>query len=427
VTLRRWSLLCAALGLVALLLPGVVSVWVDDQGRTWLTNQDGAPAEGAYQVPPEELALTWGGDVLGEPVAGGTTSVDELDRYLTAVFAARDDVRRGEMRRGLRTLRRLWRDQPQRPEAGYLLALVERHRGRLEAAHAALDGVLRTGAQLDPGWRATAERLRAELDEEIQLSGAEGQRVWEEQSLDTPHFRIVYDHQFAGRDYGHRVSRTLERVRGHMLEVLGASLDRTLDVRLYTRAHYLENYRHRFGFATVGFYDGTIHVVSARHPRDELYALLIHEYGHALFKDALGSHQPFFLNEGICDREEERARGKQQLSRGEWRQLFDALRDESWIPLESIVGGFGGLEGKRALLAYLESRAVVELIETHRPGAVGRWLRRCAAGEAWESALVAEIGWDTASLEAALQADVRSRFPSDAILSELSDQSSGAQ
>jgi hypothetical protein len=184
-------------------------------------------------------------------------------------------------------------------------------------------------------------------------------------------------------------------------------------VRLYTRAHYLEAYKHRFGFATVGFYDGAIHVVSARRPRNELYALVVHEYVHALFKDAVGSHQPFFLNEGIADGEEERARGRPQLSREEWRRLLDSLREGSWIPLDSLVQGFSGVAGNRALLAYLESRAAIEHIVAQHPRAIAGFLDRCASGETWQAALAAETGWTSQSLERSLQDDVRSRFPED--------------
>jgi hypothetical protein len=396
---------------LAALLPSVLSVWIDREGRTWITDRDHPPAPDARRVAPDELSLTWGGDVLGDPLARGSNSVDERDRYLAAVFAARDDIRRGEMARGLQELQRLWREHPDRPEAGYLLALVERHRGRLEEAHEVLAGVLQTGAELDPEWAETAARLQQELAAEIELARGTGQSTWEERSLDTPHFRLVYDHQFAGRAYGQRVARMLEQVREHMARELGLELDHVLEVRLYTKAHYLTSYKHRFGFATVGFYDGTIHVVSARRPRDELYALLTHEYGHALFKQALGGHQPFFLNEGICDREEERVRGRPRLARGEWRQLLDALRESNWIPLATLVEGFGGLEGKRALLAYLESRAAIELIETRHPRAIARWLARCASGTPWEAALQSETGWTALTLESALQDEIRSRFP----------------
>jgi hypothetical protein len=202
-----------------------------------------------------------------------------------------------------------------------------------------------------------------------------------------------------------------------MQKQLGRELGRALEVRLYTRAHYLEAYKHRFGFATVGFYDGAIHVVSAKRPRNELYALVAHEYVHALFKDATGSHQPFFLNEGIADRAEESARGRPQLSREEWRRLVEALRNDEWIPLESLVQGFSGLKGAQALLAYLESRATIELIESRRPGAIAAFLDACAEGTPWQEALRGATGWDTPALEAALQAEVRSRFAGDPLAS----------
>ena len=159
-------------------------------------------------------------------------------------------------------------------------------------------------------------------------------------------------------------------------------------------------------------------MVSARHPRSELRALLTHEYVHAVFEAALGGHQPFFLNEGIADRHEEQARGRGELSRTEWRQLLDAEREGTWIQLGSIIRGFGGLEGKRALLAYLESRAGVELIESRHPGAIARWLERCSRGQDWEEALAAETGWDTAGLQRALLQEVRDRFPPDPLTAE---------
>ncbi|MBW2415797.1 MAG: hypothetical protein JRG76_14935 [Deltaproteobacteria bacterium] len=424
--LRRslpWLLATLGLLFAAVLLPGKLSVWVDDQGRPVLTNRDG-PVEGGVELRPEDLSLR-GGEAAGDESVPRSSSAEE-DRFRRELIGARDDIRRGELRRGLRELRRLQREHPSRPEPAWLVARVERRRGRLEPALEALDSALFTAAHMPPGWREAAEALRAEIRLELahaRSAPGEDARVAVEESS---HFRISYDHGFAGRSYGESVLEMLERARLRLDGQLGAQLGRILDVRLYTRADYLEQYQHRFGFATVGFYDGSIHVVSARHPRDELYALLLHEYAHALFEDALGGHQPFFLNEGIADSEEERARGRERLPRSDWRRLLDASRDGSWIPLRAIVRGFGGLEGKRALLAYLESRAAVEWIEREQPGAIGRWLTRCKAGERWERALEAETGVDVNGLERALLREVRDRFPPDP-LAAAPRQLSGAQ
>ena len=261
------------------------------------------------------------------------------------------------------------------------------------------------------------ERERAEIDEELAFAKEE-RRGLETRSLEADHFKVSYDHQFAGRAYGEQVVEVLEQARAAMLRTYGRAMREPLEVRLYTKAHYLEAYKHRFGFATVGFYDGAIHVVSARRPRNELYALVVHEYVHALFKDAVGAHQPFFLNEGMADGEEERARGRPQLSREEWRRRLDALRADAWTPLDSLVQGFSGVQGSRALLAYLESRAAIQLIESTRPRAMAGFLDRCAKGEPWESALRGETGWDTAGRARAagrraraLPSKIRSRRP----------------
>lgn len=400
----------------AVLLPSEVAIWVDREGQTWLSDRD-LPAPGAERVSPEDLAIRWNGRRTGEPTKPGTRSTNDDDRYLSAVLAARADVERGDLQSGLRALRRLLRDQPTRPEAAVLLAQVERHRGRLEPARDALDAMLSTASRVPDRWRDAVTRERAEIEQELALSKSRSGQVWQTRSLESQHFLVTYDHQFAGRAYGEQVVEVLEQARAAMQRQLGRELDRPLEVRLYTRAHYLEAYKHRFGFATVGFYDGAIHVVSAKRPRNELYALVAHEYVHALFKDATGSHQPFFLNEGIADRAEEAARGRPQLSREEWRRLVEALRSDEWIPLESLVQGFSGLKGTQALLAYLESRATVELIETRRPGAIAVFLDACAAGTPWQDALRSATGWDTRALEAALQDEVRSRFAGDPLAS----------
>ena len=401
---------------VAAFLPSEVAIWVDREGQTWLTDRE-LPAPGAERVAPEDLAIRWNGHRTGEPLPRGTSSSNQDDRYLSAVFAARADVERGDLQLALRALRRLQRDHPTRPEAALLLAQVERHRGRLEPAREALDGVLSTASRVPDRWRDAAMRERAEIEQELTLAKSRDGQIWETHSLASSHFLISFDHQFAGREYGEQVVELLEQARAAMKAQLGRELERPLEVRFYTRAHYLEAYQHRFGFATVGFYDGAIHVVSAKRPRNELYALVVHEYVHALFKEATGSHQPFFLNEGIADRAEEAARGRPQLSREEWRRLLDALRDDAWIPLDTLVQGFAGLKDAQALLAYLESRAAIELIETRRPGAVAVFLEGCSAGRSWQNALREATNWDAHGLEQALQEEVRSRFPKDPLAS----------
>jgi hypothetical protein len=393
---------------LALWLPGKVSVWIDEQGQAVLTNREGPAREGVAEVAPEVLAERWRGAWLGEPIRAART--DAVTRALASI---RDDWARGERARALEALLRLQAAHPARPEVAVLLARVEAARGRLDAALAAVDRALALVTTAPEGWREDAERLREHIRREhahadtLPAGGA-----LDEAAAASAHFRLVYDHPFAGRPYGERVIRALERVREDAHRVLGRALPGTLDVRLYTRAEYLAAHSHRFGFDTVGFYDGAIHVVATRQPERRLVALLAHEHAHALFKDALGSHAPYFLNEGIAEREEGRVHGRERLVRGEWRRMLEAMRGREWIPLDELVGAFNRLDSKQVPLAYLAARGAVELLDDQQPAVIGRWLARCADGTPWRAALVAESGWDVARLDAELRAAVRARFTS---------------
>jgi hypothetical protein len=397
---------------LAILLVGAVSIWVDPQGRTVLTDQAEPPLEGAERVEVEELIERWDGRRFGGPITEGSDSSSADDRLDREVREVLGDLERGGRPSVLPDLRRLHRTHPTRPDIAIALSEEERRRGRFEAAESVLVEMLATPGSLQEPWESRARRALDEVREEIDVSkltgGEEVQRA-----VETEHFRVTYDHRLAGRPYGERVTGLLEGVRSYLDQSLRRSLAEPLDVHLYTKARYLDNYRHRFGFATVGFYDGAIHVVAARHPSDDLLALLTHEYSHALFRDAVGSDQPFFLNEGIAEREEERIRGRHGLVRAQWWKLVDAIRAKEWIPLSKLAPGFGGLEGKRALLGYLESRAAVEVIEARRPGAISRWLNRCARGQSWTRALVRESGWDVRGLDAAVREAALGRFAQD--------------
>jgi hypothetical protein len=403
-------------GFIAALLSGVlvgtVAIWVDPEGNTILTNREEPPVPGAVPVEIEDRSRSWRGEPSPGPETRERDSSLPEDRLAREVRVALEDLDRGETKDALSVLRRLHREQPGRPDVALALADVEQSRGRFEAAESVLEELLTTPAKLRDPWESRVRRALSEVRQEIEAAHLAGQRDVRSE-VKSANFRLTYDHRLAGRAYGDRVIRILEEVRAELARSLGRTLSGPLDVKLYTRSQYLDAHRGRFPFATVGFYDGAIHLVTARHPRTELLALLTHEYVHALFREALGADQPFFLNEGIAEREETAVRGRSGLVRGEWWKLVDASRSGEWIPLRQLVPGFGGLEGPRALLAYLESRAAVQLLEDQHPGAIANWLSRCARGDPWEVALVEESGWSVATLDRALRREVAARFPDD--------------
>jgi hypothetical protein len=400
------------LALLSGLLVGIVAIWVDPQGRTTLTDREEPPVAGAERVEVDDLAERWREEGVTGPVVRESDTSGEGARVAREVRVVLQDLARGNTTAAVPVLRRLHREHPELAEVSLTLAEIERRRGRLEAAKRILEEILTNASALGGPWEPRVRTLLDEVVQEIEVASLEGGEDLRRE-VETPHFRLTYDHRLAGRAYGERLIRLLDETRVRLSRSLGRSLSRPLDVHLYTRSQYLDAYRHRFGFATVGFYDGAIHAVTARHPRLELLALITHEYTHALFRDALGSDQPFFLNEGIAEREEAQVRDRPELVRGEWWKLVDAIRSDEWITLDRLVPGFGGLHGEQALLAYLESRASVEVLEARHPGVIGRWLSRTARGDPWELALVEETGWSVRALDGEVRRESLARFPDD--------------
>ena len=81
-----WVLCVLGVLTAAVLLPGKLSIWVDENGRPVLTNQ--AP-EGAEMLRPDQLSL---GPRTGEPVQPmPRSSSNEQDRLRRELLAARED------------------------------------------------------------------------------------------------------------------------------------------------------------------------------------------------------------------------------------------------------------------------------------------------------------------------------------------------
>ena len=185
-----------------------------------------------------------------------------------------------------------------------------------------------------------------------------------------------------------------------------------MGVRFYGKASYLQAHRHRFSFQTVGFFDGRIHVVSAAHPSGELRALLFHEYTHAVFREQTGSDRPYWLNEGLAELSERRSRGQEGLTRSELASLRIRIEGGLWIPLRRLAPSFSGLDDGDARAAYLTATAAAKWIEA-RTDREGRalLLTRLGEGISDDEVLREVLGLDTHAIDAAVRADIRSRFP----------------
>jgi hypothetical protein len=415
-SLRTCTLLLPLL-LLPVLARAELHVWVDEEGRTHVTDDPAKvppPRRGTAASEAVELRALWDDGLSGPPLETppGASGSDE-DRVVRLLRGALEDLARGETPRASQALAEVLRAQPTRPEAHWYLALLDWQRGRLDASEGHLRAFLAAAGDRFGPWRAAAEARLARLEDERRLlAPPEGELRLV--AHETPHFRLQLDQalQSAGSPgFARQVLDYLEEARRTGDERLGVVPAEGTGVVLYGRASYLRAYRHRFSFQTVGFFDGRIHVVSAAHPAGELRSLLFHEYTHALFREATGGDRPFWLNEGLAVLAERRSRGMPALSRSERLRLRARAETGGWLPLRRLAPSFAGLSDEEARLAYLEATAAAEWIEARTDrDARARLLRRLGEGGSDDDALRAAIGRDTDALDAALRRELESAF-----------------
>jgi hypothetical protein len=402
----------AALVALALFAANQTSVWVDERGVTHLSND---PAHALHKDVDQREAL-WDGP-LGDGAAVRAPADREEARTLRLLQGAVDDLRRGENARAAVALEGILRDQPTRPEPHWYLALLDRHRGRHDAAEAHLRAFLSASGDGLEAWRASALRRLGELDDERRAASPEGASDpagWA--SHRGGHFRLAVDPALGNgsAEFADTVLRYLEQARTAAAERLDAAPAEPMGVVLYGRGAYDHAHAERFSFRTVGFFDGRMHVVSAVHPAGELRALLFHEFVHAVFRERTGGDRPYWLNEGLAELAERDSRAQPGLTRSERSLLYRRIDGGDWIPLRRLAPSFSGLSDDDARIAYLEGAAAAAWIEASTSRAArGRLLALLGEGRGDDEALLAVTGLDTAAIEAALQREIASEFASD--------------
>ncbi len=406
-----------AILLVSLAARAELWIWVDDEGRTHVTDDERkVPSDVRPRDAGEaELGALWGGRVRGpQPEPMERDSSRPEDRAAALVRGALEDLERGELGRAAAALAGALRSDPRSVEAHWYLALLDRQRGRLDSSRRHLEAFLARAGDEHEAWRASAQRRLAAMADEKRLSSAQAaEGPLRLAAAESPNFRIQYDEQLgaAQPDYARNVARWLEEAREHAQRRLGIVPAERIGVVFYGKAAYLAAHRHRFSFPTVGFYDGRIHVASAAHPAGELRALLFHEYVHAVFSERTGGHRPFWLNEGLAELAERASSGQEPLARREQSALRESIAGGAWIPLADLAAGFGGLPETRARLAYLQSTAAAAwVVARATPQQVAALLDRLGAGEAADAALRAILGADTDAIDAALRREIESEF-----------------
>jgi len=392
-------------------------VWVDEHGVTQLTDDASrVPAESPPDDSRESISALWSDGVVGPPLvtpsgAGGTSDA-RVERLLSG---ARADLARGEQARAAATLRSLLRLDPARPEPYWYLAMLDQSRGLYASAQDHLRNFIgRAQATHYAQWLEIAEQRLASLEEERRLADAEIQRAPLELIVhESENFRIELDAELDHRPaYAARVIDYLEGAHRDVADQLGLAASGPLGVVFYGRAAYQRAHRHRFSFQTVGFFDGRIHVSASAEPGPLLEALLYHEYTHAVYRERTGGDRPYWLNEGLAELVERRAREMPTSTRSERASLRTRIAGGDWIPLRRIASSFGGLRGDDARAAYLQSIIAAEYIEAHTDAeARAQLLRRMGEGWSADQALRESMGKDTQELDVAVQQTILDEFP----------------
>jgi hypothetical protein len=412
---HRAHLLLACALAVPLLTAAELHVWVDEQGHTHVTDDPDSVPRGERASDPGELRTLWGNDRLGEPLPptlAGSSS--DADRQLRTLRAALDDLERGETARAAVLLHEVLRQEPTRPEAHFVLAILEGRRGHLDRAETHLRAFLSAAGERFPGWRASAERRLAQLEDERVLMRSSQAGELRLVSLAHPDFRIQADQALLSNgnaDFARTIARYLDDVRAFVGEKLASVPVEPMGVVLYGRASYLKTHGHRFSFQTVGFFDGRIHVVSAAHPAGELRSLLVHEYTHALFRERTGGDRPYWLNEGLAEWIERASQARPALSRDERTQLRAAIEDGRWLGLARLAPSFSGLGDDEARLAYAISTAAADWLLRHSDSAArARLLALLGEGRTADEALRTVLRRDTEAIDRAVRAEIRAQF-----------------
>ena len=413
--MRRPAVLLVCAAFAPLLLGAELHVWVDEQGVTHVTDDPASLPHGQAASDPGDLRLLWGGDALGEPLPptlGGSSS--EADRQLRSLRAALEDLGRGETARAAVLLREVLRQEPDRPEAHFVLAILEGRRGHLDQAEVHLQAFLASAGDRFDAWRASAERRLARIGDERRLMASSRAGALRLVDLAHPDFHIQADEALlatGSTEFAATIARYLDDVRAFVGEKLGTVPAEPMGVVLYGRASYLKTHGHRFSFQTVGFFDGRIHVVSAAHPAGELRSLLVHEYTHALFREQTGGDRPYWLNEGLAEWIERASQARPALSRDERTELRAAIEDGRWLALGRLAPSFSGLGDAEARLAYAISTAAADWLLRHADAAArARLLALLGEGRSADEALRAVLRRDTAAIDRAVRAEIRAQF-----------------
>jgi hypothetical protein len=188
---------------------------------------------------------------------------------------------------------------------------------------------------------------------------------------DSFHFTLYQDVDLDERG-GMRGSRRFEQEVLRQLEAAFDRLDALLDLRperklvvyVWDPVLFDRQYAGLFRFPAAGFYGGAIHIRGDTLVSSRLVSVLHHELVHAAFDaEAPGLTLPAWMNEGMAEWFEARARGQRELATTQRAVLMRAAEQGRLFALADLsTPNLGWLGPDAASLAYLQSYAFVDYL-----------------------------------------------------------------
>jgi tetratricopeptide (TPR) repeat protein len=250
------------------------------------------------------------------------------------------------------------------------------------AASKLLGEILYRGSDLDGAIRVYEQALvHAPTDEQVVKRLAEWRK---EAALHSgffqsqgSHFTVLFEGP-ADEELARRALELLESAYWRIGTALYTFPEQVITVVLYTQEQFRDVTRSPDWAAAL--YDGRIRVPmrgALRRP-EELERVLAHEFTHALVRSIAPRGVPTWLNEGLAVAFEPDG---QSWAAGE------LARTEARLPQQQLSGGFAGLSGDDARVAYAQSAVTVQkLLDLAGSAALVGLLQDLAQGEAFAPA-----------------------------------------
>jgi len=271
----------------------------------------------------------------------------------------------GQLQDAQQSLERALAMAPQLTPASLMLGDILTRSNDTAAAVQVLEAALKYA----PGNKTLLERLeRVRHESELHANFFQSQGA---------HFTVLFEGP-ADEELARRAIEVLEAAYWRVGTAMLTFPERVIPVVLYTEQQFSDITRSPSWAAAA--YDGRIKVPvrGALENPEELDRVLTHEFTHALVQSIAPRNVPAWLNEGLAVYFEPQGPAwiDAQLASSNYR-----------MPLQKLAGGFGGLTGGRARMAYAQSGAAVRsLMEQAGPQAMTGLLLDLGRGEKFETA-----------------------------------------